>query len=300
MAGCERFELDMIDCLDGALDGERLAALEEHLRVCPACSHRLETMRVLMEETAALCVDVPDGLHDRILQRVARERKGGRLLRFASRRTIAAAAAVVLVCAASVYGVSRLYGQKGTDTASLERQLLAENYASSSTGDGAASGDADAGDASMDGSSYSHDEVTPENGEVINDAAPAECDAADIAERDPADTSGMADSKTGLFSNLAEDARYASVVVMDIEEVPAPLAAYTLQPGVQSDLEKDEEKQDEVYFVVVSVEEADEILKECQAEEVKLTLYDTENPVPDEELIDTSSAEALFILQITK
>ena len=42
MAGCERFELDMIDCLDGALDGERLAALEEHLRVCPACSHRLE------------------------------------------------------------------------------------------------------------------------------------------------------------------------------------------------------------------------------------------------------------------
>ena len=112
MAGCERFELDMIDCLDGALDGERLAALEEHLRVCPACSHRLETMRVLMEETAALCVDVPDGLHDRILQRVARERKGGRLLRFASRRTIAAAAAVVLVCAASVYGVSRLYGQK--------------------------------------------------------------------------------------------------------------------------------------------------------------------------------------------
>lgn len=300
MAGCERFELDMIDYLDGALSGERLAALEEHLRACPACSHRLETMRVLMEETAALCVDVPDGLHDRILQRVARERKGGRLLRFASRRTVAAVAAVVLVCAASVYGVSRLYGQKGADTASLERQLLAENYASSSTGDGAASGDADAGDASMDGSSYSHDEVTPENGEVINDAAPAECDAEDIAERDPADTSGMADSKTGLFSNLAENARYASVVVMDIEEVPAPLAEYALKPGVPGDGEKSEENWEEVIYVVVPSYKTEEIVEECQAEEVKLTLYDTENPVPDEELIDTSSAETLFILQITK
>lgn len=301
MVDCEKFELDMIDYLDGTLDCERLAVLEEHLRICPSCSHRFAAMRVLMDETAALNVDIPDGLHDKIMQRVERKRKGGRLLRFASRRTVAvAAAAVMLVCVASIYGVFHLREQKCMmDTASLERQFMAENHSASSAWDDAANGEADTGDASIDGYFYASDADTPEDGVALNHAAPAECDAEDVAESDPETTSGTLDAGTDLFSHLAEDAHYASVVVMDIEKVPAPLAEYTLLPDIQGNLEKSDEKRDEVFYAIVPADKVDEIVEKCQTEEVKLILYNAENPAPDADLIDTASEKSLFILQIT-
>lgn len=301
MDNCERFELDMIDYLDGTLDAERVSALSAHLGGCPACSHRLALMRTLMEETSALSVEIPDGLHEKIMSRVGRGQKGGKLLRFASRRVVATAAAVaLLVCAASIYGVTRLQNQKSMDSAAWE--LTAQNYKYKSTaaldentseqaadaGDDAAAGD-------MDGSSY---DGTPglENDVAMDAAAPAECDAGDVGELDAADQSESLKMPRELFSKLAEDTRYAAVVVMDAEEIPAALQDYTLMPtGEETDANRDE-----VLYIIVPADKLNEVVEECRAEDIKLTQYDAENPAPDIEFIDSSAENTLFILQVTE
>ena len=73
MDGCEKFELDMIDYLDGTIDEKRLHAFIEHINGCPACFHRLEMMRVLMAETSDLSAQLPEGLHEQIMEQIMAE-----------------------------------------------------------------------------------------------------------------------------------------------------------------------------------------------------------------------------------
>ena len=295
MDGCERFELDMIDYLDGTLDEKRLHAFMEHINGCPACSHRLEMMRVLMAETSELSAQLPEGLHEQIMAGVRREKKGGRLLRFASRRVVATAAAVaILVCAASVYAAARLRGSKSADCADME--LMAVNNQSAAAFDmksgGSAANTADAGD--LDGTAYSY--TTENEGSENDDAAPAEYweNAEETEEQDKDEQSASPET---LFSNIPEDTRYAAVVVMDAETVPEVLEEYVLLTETGT---KTNENGNEVLYIIVPADRLDEIVKLCRTEEIKLEQFDMENPAPDVGIIDESAEDTLVILQITK
>lgn len=300
MDGCEKYELDMIDYLDGALDGERLTAFSAHLGNCPACSHRLEMMRMLMDETAELSVEMPDGLHDQIMARIERERKHGRILNFASRRTLAAAAAILLVFAASIYGVSRLSGGNDADSASME--LTALNYKSSAALDEELTEDsADAGAGEQDGSVDAYDVSEElEDDMAVDDAVPSEYGLEEYREQDEADLSVSQSEIQRLLSDVAEDVRYAAVVVMDAEEVPDVLQEYMLVPADVSAEVDETAKTDEVLYTVVPTDQLDVIVAQCSTEEIELMCYDAENPVPDADVIDDSAETTLFVVRITE
>ena len=296
MPGCEKFEGDLIEYLDGTLEGVRLEALLAHLHSCAACSHRLEKMRILLDETAKLSVEMPDGLHERIMRRVERERRHGRLLHFTSRRTLAvAAAAVALVCTASVFGTLYARSLKGMDMAGNARMTAENSTSYFALHDDSAE---DTGSMPMDGvcDAGKQEDVMEDSAEAY-DAAPAELDAKNNAEQEAAeeeDTAGMEDE---LFSHFAADSRYASVSVMNAETVPTPLEAYLPQ---QEDTVADDTASEEVYYISVPAAELEDIIAACQAEDVKLVEHDTARLVPDDTVIDSTSERALIVLQIIK
>ena len=129
MASCRDFELDIVDYLDGVLTGPRLEALKAHLAECPDCARRAADMEQIMRATAELKKEPPAGLHEAIMARIdaAAAEKPGRLLRFPMRRIAGAAAAViVLVCAAAV-GSVLLRSGKAAPQRSMGDMLSAES-----------------------------------------------------------------------------------------------------------------------------------------------------------------------------
>lgn len=294
MADCEKYEKDFIDYLDGTLDGERLEMFVKHLRSCAVCSHRLETMRVLLEETANLSVEVPDGLHDQIIRCVRHEQKRRGLLRFTSRRTVAAAAAVVLIGAASVYGVAHTKYFAGADTAG-DARMMAENSTSLSALQAEDSG------AALDGVYYDiqTEGSAQEDSADVYGVAPTESSAQNSAEQGEEDSAALEakDVDSTFFSQLAADERYASVVVMDASTVPVLLEEYLTLPDESVAETADG---DEVHYMIVPASEADEIIAACQTDEIKLKEYNTEHPVPDATVIDGDAENSLIILRITE
>ena len=296
MDGCENIAPELVDYLDGALNGERTAAVLEHLHGCPVCSRRLEAMRRLMTETAGLSKELPDGLHEAIMERVTREQKGGRWIRFASRRTIAvvAAAALVLVCTASLYGVSQmrkgvtadsatleLWAQNNNQIAGLQEEAL-ERSANSENGEL---------EESVSESPYAYTEEMEEEKGFTEDVAPAECD---LEQTQQFDTTAE-QTESDLFSGITEDVCYSAVFVMEAEKVPDSLAEYEKS---LSAFAITEESRNGPFYMVISTAKIEQLVAECRSEGIEVQQYDAENPVPGKDIVDPSAENALVILQI--
>ncbi len=297
MDGCENIAPELVDYLDGALNEEQTAAVLEHLHGCPACSRRLEAMRRLMTETADLSKELPDGLHEAIMGRIRREQKGGRWLHFASRRTVAvvAAAALVLVCTASLYGISQMRKDVAADSATLE--LWAQNNnqiagAQEEAIERSASSENGELKESVSESPYAYTEETEEEKGFAEGAAPAECD---LGQTQQFDTTAE-QTESDLFSAITEDVCYSAIFVMEAEKIPDSLAEYEKS---LSAFALTEEQRNGPFYMVISTAKIEQLVAECRSEGIEVQQYDAENPVPGKDIVDPSAENALIILQIT-
>ncbi len=121
---CEEIREDLSAYFDDELDADGRARVEEHLRECGACRKDLERLRALVELVAAVpAEEPPEGLRERISERVKRE---GRLWRLIPRvpwwlTSSAVAAALVGVVAL----VGALYVPYGRAPARAKRERAA-------------------------------------------------------------------------------------------------------------------------------------------------------------------------------
>ncbi|MBE6936393.1 MAG: hypothetical protein E7458_07840 [Ruminococcaceae bacterium] len=258
---CEQFELDIVDYLDGTLTGERLAALEQHLRSCAACSRLVEEMRLILGETAALVDPVPEELHQRIMERVASARPAGRLSRFPLRRLTAAAAALaLLIGVGSVLGTA-LGGRKDA-AAEADMAYMAENAKSVSTYE------RDGGEGIL---------------EAYDDAAPMEVCDEEAEMEETVDATAAADAE--VFST------FAAVYRMELTKMPQILQEYQLSEEQAKELlpELSENEQ----FAQVPVYELKWILEVLDGNAVSYELDLAYEP-------DAYAETVLFILNLTK
>lgn len=128
MRDCAYFEQLCSSSIDGTLTDEERLALDAHLAECPSCAalkHDLETMHALFSAEP----EVPDTLHEQIMQRVEQEAKlhvvqpekpARRMPVFTM---VAAAAVVVMVVLGG--GVGRLFGTGLTPASPAEGNTMA-------------------------------------------------------------------------------------------------------------------------------------------------------------------------------
>lgn len=124
MSQCDAYIEKISLYVDGELTAEETAEVEAHLKECGECRSRCEAYSILSDETCALCCEVPDALHGRIMDAVKAERENRRPHRAESWRfrpfTLAAGlVAAVLLVVSGVFGdVSDLYLDGGTKSSS--------------------------------------------------------------------------------------------------------------------------------------------------------------------------------------
>src|SRR5262249_28887945 len=108
---------------DSELSGPDAADLERHLDVCPECGALAQAERRADARLGRAMRDVPlpDGLHDRLLARLAADRRAVMMRRFARGSRYAAAAALVL---ATLLGV----GWWTTRPRPLDGQAVLDKY----------------------------------------------------------------------------------------------------------------------------------------------------------------------------
>jgi anti-sigma factor (TIGR02949 family) len=115
MTDCER-NLDRISAfLDGELDAAETAELQRHLEACPSCRALQEDLMAVRAGLAEEMPELPEGLHEKIMDAVRAERKkpvGAAALR---RRWGVLAAVLALVVITAAYGPDILkFAPKGT------------------------------------------------------------------------------------------------------------------------------------------------------------------------------------------
>ena len=257
---CERFQIDIVDYIDGTLDSERLAALQDHLRSCEACSRLVEEMRMILQETAALADPIPVDLHERIMERVENERPAGWLLRFPLRKLTAVAAALaLLIGVGSVLGAA--LGRKGA-AAEADMAYMAENAKSVSA--------------------YGRDSTAESYVEAYDDAAPMEvCD--EEAEMEEASTTTATDAET--------NPTFTVVYRMELPSMPQILQEYQLSEEQAKELlpELSEDEQ----LAQIPAFELEWILEVLDGNAVSYELDPAYEP-------DAYAETALFILNLTK
>ncbi len=132
---CEDIQGDLSAYLDGALPMEQRAAIKDHLVSCPKCTMEMDDYqrigRVLREEVAERA---PAGLQERIRTEIAREADEESGAARWGRRSVAQAAALLLVAGLSAAGgwftasnVPRMPALAHDVTAAHARSLLQEN-----------------------------------------------------------------------------------------------------------------------------------------------------------------------------
>ena len=334
MSDCEKFELDLVEYLDGTLSGPRLAALEEHLAGCPDCARRAKEMRAILSETRALGEEIPDGLHEAIMERIDRETSQKKLLRFPSRRVFAAAAAVfVLVCAGAV-GTAALRNRNknagapataggvmtaqnsvaysayaGSDEAAPESAEEIEEDVSfdtsavkSSVTEEAAEDEAETPMTAAAAASASEAPVPEEEPAPSPDDSPAEsiADEEDIPMSEEEERSDSGGDGENVFAALRqEDARYCAVVVMDVSALP--LSRDELKARAEDSGRADRvwipEEAGETVCLAVPRDLLDALLTKLQDTASDVAAYSTADPGPAEGLLDDSADAALVILR---
>lgn len=117
---CEHYEELLSAALDGELSAEEQRELDEHLARCPACAALFDELSAQCAALRELDCQFPDGLHERILDRLPpQQEKTPNKKLIPWRRWGALAACLVLVTAAA-FALPRLSGQPtGTAPISL-------------------------------------------------------------------------------------------------------------------------------------------------------------------------------------
>jgi anti-sigma factor RsiW len=125
MTDCER-NLEYISAyLDGELSAAEAAQLQSHLEVCPSCKALLEDLTAIRDNLAEGAVEglpeLPEGLHEQIMDAVRSERKVVSRAPVLWRRWGVLAAALAIVVVSATYGQNMLrMGSTGTaDTATM-------------------------------------------------------------------------------------------------------------------------------------------------------------------------------------
>lgn len=94
---CKYFRLLADQYIEGELTGEEMREFEAHIAECPECRKEFEELRALKEMLAETDEDVPEGLHDKIMNAVKSEIKP-RESRFRLLRRAAISAACAVIC----------------------------------------------------------------------------------------------------------------------------------------------------------------------------------------------------------
>lgn len=310
MASCRKYELDIVDYLDGTLSGSRLEALEAHLAGCPDCARRAEDMRRILRETAALNTDPPAGLHEAIMARIDRAgaEKSGRILRFPTRRfTAVAAAALLLICTAAAGAAALRNGwlssdKSAADSAVMERALMAENHiAYSAYAGGALAEDAEEADLDCEAEELFSEDDMPMEEAVPEEAPEQDSDESAAAEEEevPASMPGAAAETTlddGLFDALAgSDARYCAVILLEAAELPD--APEDFLPGAERLPMEEHRAGETAYCASVPAGELDALLGSLTERYRIAGRFDGAAPGAASELIDPAAEEVLVILR---
>ena len=103
---CEEALLLISGQLDGVNTAEETAQLRRHLDTCPECRRVMETLEELDSDIAALSVEPPADLKDRVMDAIRAEAKPRR-----KHRWVPVAMAAALVLAVGVSQLSRLRAQ---------------------------------------------------------------------------------------------------------------------------------------------------------------------------------------------
>ncbi|MDY3618180.1 anti-sigma factor family protein [Agathobaculum sp.] len=140
MRDCEYFELLCSNSVDGTLTEEEQCALGEHLEKCPSCA-ALKRDLEQMQELFSADVEVPESLHEHIMERVEQEARltvvqPERPVRRMPVFTMVAAAAVVVMVVLGG-GVGRFFGTAGGDMGGNGAAASADAAADTMAGAGA-------------------------------------------------------------------------------------------------------------------------------------------------------------------
>lgn len=195
MSDEEYFEQLVSNSLDGTLTDSEREKLEAHLAECPSCAalkQDLEQMRALFAEEA----EMPEGLHESIMQQLEQENK----LRVVqpekpARRMpvftmVAAAAVVVLVVLGG--GLMPAFSTVGSGGSA----------ASDATAEGAAYGDTGAGQAVADAAEQAG--LTENDGAGAEQSAGAATDATGGQAVQPRDSAGTSSAGSGATGSAAK------------------------------------------------------------------------------------------------
>ena len=123
MTECERFEEQLSALLDGELSGEEEAEARAHMAACPDCRAMYEAFAAVGDAIGGQ--DVPDTLHDGIMEKVRAAEKAGRTQHTIVRlRPILAAAACLVVLVGTVFALRNNAGfrRKAADAARTEAE----------------------------------------------------------------------------------------------------------------------------------------------------------------------------------
>ena len=187
MCDCDRaLELLSLE-LDGELTPEEKGELEDHLTGCGECRRTAEELRQLHTILPELEEEVPDGLHQAIMDRIGAEKvvplssaaKGRRSLR--QWVSLAAVFAVILLGAGTLKTL-----QSGGSTATAPAAANAAPQVTAATQD-TASGGAESGGADQ---AEEQPKMVSGQGDVCNDAAQPTQESADPQDAAPQDGEG--------------------------------------------------------------------------------------------------------------
>jgi len=95
---CERVLFGLQEYLDGEADAEGAAFIDAHLLLCSSCREEAETQKEIKSLIADTAETPPEGLYEKIMQRVKAEKRRARLT--ALKRCFTVAAAILLIIAA--------------------------------------------------------------------------------------------------------------------------------------------------------------------------------------------------------
>ena len=111
---CKYYRLLADEYIEGELTGEEMREFEAHIAECPECRKEFEELRALKEMLANSGEEIPEGLHERIMNRVGVEMKPKKnKLRAFRRAAISAACAVICLSLTLIFTIMPLW-QEGT------------------------------------------------------------------------------------------------------------------------------------------------------------------------------------------
>lgn len=107
---CKYFRLLADEYIEGELTGEEMREFEAHIAECPECRKEFEELRALKEMLAGSDEEIPEGLHERIMNAVSSEIKPrGNRLRVLRRAVVSAACAVICLSLTVAFALMPLW-----------------------------------------------------------------------------------------------------------------------------------------------------------------------------------------------